>query len=160
MSRLDQAVGGQRWRLATLDDRADKVWREEGEIDEMSNATLRDGRTAGFHLSSLYSPVGWFSWSDAAEMYEQAKKTPDLMKGFVNTVLGLPFEEEAKALKAQRDSAVARVSYDGRSVAGTFATAGSGAETFAAGDRLAIINQDPADATLADLSITFLGKRT
>jgi hypothetical protein len=43
---------------------------------------------------------------------------------------------------------------------GTFATAGGGAETFAAGDRLAIINQDPADATLADLSITFLGKRT
>ena len=27
-------------------------------------------------------------------------------------------------------------------------------------DRLAIINDDPADATLADLSITFLGKRT
>jgi hypothetical protein len=40
-----------------------------------------DGRTAGFHLSSLYSPVGWFSWADAAEMYEQAKKAPDLMKG-------------------------------------------------------------------------------
>ena len=44
--------------------------------------------------------------------------------------------------------------------AGTFATAGGGAETFAAGDRLSIINEDPADATLADLSITFLGKRT
>jgi hypothetical protein len=43
---------------------------------------------------------------------------------------------------------------------GTFATAGGGAETFGAGDRLAIINEDPADATLADLSITFLGKRT
>jgi hypothetical protein len=43
---------------------------------------------------------------------------------------------------------------------GTFATAGGGAETFAAGDRLAIINQNPADATLADLSITLLGKRT
>jgi hypothetical protein len=38
---------------------------------------------------------------------------------------------------------------------GTFATAGGGAETFAAGDRLAIINEDPADAMLADLSITF-----
>ena len=35
-----------------------------------------------------------------------------------------------------------------------------GAETFGVGDRLAIINEDPADATLADLSITFLGKRT
>jgi hypothetical protein len=44
--------------------------------------------------------------------------------------------------------------------AGTFATAGGGAETFAAGDRLAIINEDPADATLADLSITFPGRRT
>jgi hypothetical protein len=43
---------------------------------------------------------------------------------------------------------------------GAFATAGGGAETFAAGDRLAIINENPADATLADLSITFLGKRT
>jgi hypothetical protein len=43
---------------------------------------------------------------------------------------------------------------------GTFATTGGGAETFAAGDRLAIINQNPADATLADLSITFLGKKT
>ena len=60
------------------------------------------GRTAGFHLSSLYSPVGWFSWGDAAEMYEQAQKTPDLIKGFVNTVLGLPFEEEAEAPEWQR----------------------------------------------------------
>ena len=59
-------------------------------------------RTAGFHLSSLYSPVGWFSWADAAELYEQARKTPDLMKGFVNTVLGLPFEDEAEAPEWQR----------------------------------------------------------
>ena len=29
--------------------------------------------------------------------------------------------------------------------AGSFATAGGGAETFAAGDRLSIINEDPAD---------------
>ena len=35
-------------------------------------------------------------------MYEQARKTPDLMKGFVNTVLGLPFEEEAEAPEWQR----------------------------------------------------------
>ena len=35
-------------------------------------------------------------------MYEQARKAPDLMKGFVNTVLGLPFEEEAEAPEWQR----------------------------------------------------------
>ncbi|MGN7612722.1 phage terminase large subunit family protein [Magnetococcales bacterium HHB-1] len=53
--------------------------------------------TAGFHLNSLYSPVGWFSWQNAVETYEQAKKNPDLMKGFVNTVLGEAYEEEHEA---------------------------------------------------------------
>ncbi len=59
-------------------------------------------KTAGFHLSSLYSPVGWYSWGDAAESFEAAKKNHDLMKGFVNTVLGLPYEEEADAPEWQR----------------------------------------------------------
>ena len=35
----------------------------------------------------------------------------------------------------------------------------SGGASFAAGDRLAIVNQDPADATLADLSLTLRGRR-
>jgi phage terminase large subunit GpA-like protein len=30
------------------------------------------GRAAGFHLSSLYSPVGWFSWANAAALFEEA----------------------------------------------------------------------------------------
>ncbi len=47
-----------------------------------------DGRTAGFHLSSLYSPVGWFSWGDAAKQFEQAQKNPSHLQVFVNTVLG------------------------------------------------------------------------
>ncbi|MBI4254861.1 MAG: phage terminase large subunit family protein, partial [Candidatus Rokubacteria bacterium] len=59
-------------------------------------------RTAGFHLSSLYSPVGWFSWADAAELYEAARKSQDLMKGFVNTVLGEPYLEEHEAPEWQR----------------------------------------------------------
>ena len=36
----------------------------------------RNGRTAGFHLSSTYNLVERFSWADAAEMCEQARKTP------------------------------------------------------------------------------------
>jgi hypothetical protein len=35
----------------------------------------------------------------------------------------------------------------------------SGGASFAAGDRLAIINENPADATLADLSVTLQGRR-
>jgi hypothetical protein len=38
--RLAQAVGGQGCGLASLDDRADDVWRQEGEIDEISDAAL------------------------------------------------------------------------------------------------------------------------
>ena len=58
--------------------------------------------TVGYHLSSLYSPVGWFSWSDAATLFEEAKRNPDLMKGFVNTVLGEPYEESSEAPEWQR----------------------------------------------------------
>lgn len=61
-----------------------------------------DGRTIGYHLSSLYSPVGWFSWGDAAEMFENAQANPELMKGFVNTVLGEPYEEEYEAPEWRR----------------------------------------------------------
>ena len=45
------------------------------------------------------------------------------------------------------------------SAGSTAAFAMSGAISFAAGDRLSIVNQDPADATLADLSLTLKGKR-
>ena len=55
---------------------------------EWRRATAGDGRTVGFHLSSLYSPVGWFAWSDAAKYFEQAQKNPALLQVFVNTVLG------------------------------------------------------------------------
>jgi hypothetical protein len=57
-------------------------------------------------------------------------------------------------------SQIGPITFGSGASTGTFATAGGSAETFAAGDRLSIINEDPADATLADLSITFLGKRT
>ncbi|KAF8818069.1 phage terminase large subunit family protein [Rickettsia endosymbiont of Cardiosporidium cionae] len=60
-------------------------------------ATNPGSNIAGFHLSSLYSPPGWFSWADAAIIFEQTKKHCDLKKSFVNTVLGEPFEEENDA---------------------------------------------------------------
>ena len=46
------------------------------------------GKTAGFHLSSLYSPVGWFSWGQMAAMFLEAKQNVELLKVFVNTCLG------------------------------------------------------------------------
>lgn len=53
------------------------------------------GKVAGFHLSSLYSPVGWFSWADAAEKWEECKENPDKLRVFVNTILGETWKEKS-----------------------------------------------------------------
>lgn len=47
----------------------------------------------GFHLSALYSPLGWYSWSDAMRDFLSAKDHPEKLKTFVNTALGEPWED-------------------------------------------------------------------
>jgi phage terminase large subunit GpA-like protein len=54
-------------------------------------------RVAGFHLSSLYSPVGWFSWSQAAESFLNAKDNEQLLKVWVNTTLGETWVDKGEA---------------------------------------------------------------
>ena len=56
-----------------------------------------DGRTAGFHLSSLYSPVGWFSWNDAAAMFVSAQNSPERLQVCVNTIFGETWREIGEA---------------------------------------------------------------
>src|SRR5258705_3773917 len=60
------------------------------------------GKAAGFHLSSLYSPVGWFSWADAAAMFINAQKNPALLQVFINTVLGETWALQGEAPDWQR----------------------------------------------------------
>ncbi len=55
-----------------------------------------DGKTAGFHLSSLYSPHGWKnSWGAIAVEHGQVYKDPPRLKVWVNTKLGETWEEHA-----------------------------------------------------------------
>lgn len=56
-----------------------------------------DGRTAGFHLSSLYSPLGWKSWAEIVAEFIAAKGDPPLLKTWVNTILGETWEDEIAA---------------------------------------------------------------
>jgi phage terminase large subunit GpA-like protein len=65
-------------------------------------STAGDERTAGFHLSSLYSPLGWYSWADAAEQYEKAGRSATSLQVFWNTVLGLPWAEAGETPEAHR----------------------------------------------------------
>lgn len=57
----------------------------------------RGRRSVAFHLSSLYSPLGWFSWGAAAALYEAGRTDADEMRVFMNTVLGLPYVEQHDA---------------------------------------------------------------
>lgn len=57
-----------------------------------------DGETIGFHLSSLYSPLGWFPWSAAVEEFLEAKTEPMKLKTWINTVLGETWEERGDSV--------------------------------------------------------------
>lgn len=59
-----------------------------------------DGRTAGFHLSALYSPLGWKSWAQCAAEFLRAKEDPFRLKTWVNTVLGETWEECGDSVEA------------------------------------------------------------
>jgi phage terminase large subunit GpA-like protein len=53
-----------------------------------------DGKTAGFQLSGLYSPLGWLSWADMVDDFLRAKSDAPMLKSFVNTRLAETWEEE------------------------------------------------------------------
>lgn len=57
------------------------------------------GRVRGFHLSSLYSPLGWLSWRQLVVEWEAARtasRSGDqaLLRVFINTRLAETFEEQ------------------------------------------------------------------
>lgn len=56
----------------------------------------------GFHISSLYSPVGWLSWEQIARDWEAAQGKDQALKTFKNTVLGETWQEKGEAPDWQR----------------------------------------------------------
>lgn len=54
------------------------VWMAENE----------KGAFPSFHLSALYSPLGWFSWADAVTEFLEAQGDVNKLKAFTNNVLG------------------------------------------------------------------------
>jgi len=82
-----------------------KTWMlEHGEWRSM--APENRTRTAGFHLSSLYSPVGWRAWREIAAAWESAVSKESgsaaAIKTFKNTELGETWVEEGEAPDWQR----------------------------------------------------------
>jgi phage terminase large subunit GpA-like protein len=111
-------AGGIRWEKKDTERGAliERVWYEcaacQEEIDESYKTQMLEagvwvprnkdasGRVRSFHLSSLYSPAGWYRWADAARDFlraVEAKRRGDLslLKVFTNTVLAETWEEDS-----------------------------------------------------------------
>ena len=67
-----------------------------------ATAKAAQRRTVGYHISALYSPVGWYSWSDAAAGWEAAQGSDDSLRAFRNTVLGETWFENSEAPEWER----------------------------------------------------------
>jgi phage terminase large subunit GpA-like protein len=61
-----------------------------------------DGKTAGFHISSLYSPVGWRSWVEIARAWLDAQGSDAAIKSFKNTELGMTYQETGETPSWER----------------------------------------------------------
>lgn len=59
-----------------------------------ATVTTGDPLVVGFHLNSLYSPLGWKSWSQIVQEFLVSKSDSALLKVWVNTVLGETFEDQ------------------------------------------------------------------
>lgn len=51
----------------------------------------------GYHVSALYSPLGWYSWAHAVQDWLDAQGDTNLLKTFINTVLGETWAEKGQA---------------------------------------------------------------
>ncbi|MCI0600041.1 MAG: phage terminase large subunit family protein [Beijerinckiaceae bacterium] len=65
-------------------------------------AVSADAGTIGFHLSALYSPIGWLSWAEIARLWEAAQTTDEAKRSFKNSVLGETWVEAGEAPDWQR----------------------------------------------------------
>lgn len=78
------------------------LWTDAERWDAVSNgewvATAPFRGIAGFHLSQLYSP--WVKLSDCVQEFLDAQGNPELLKVFVNTVLGETWEEQGEVVDA------------------------------------------------------------
>jgi phage terminase large subunit GpA-like protein len=61
-----------------------------------------DPRAIGFHLSALYSPIGWKSWAQIARDWLAAQGSDEMLRAARNTLLGETWVESGEAPDWQR----------------------------------------------------------
>jgi phage terminase large subunit GpA-like protein len=66
-----------------------------------ATSTSADPLTVGFHISSLYSPLGWLSWERIARDWLAAQGSDEAIRSFKNGVLGETWMESGEAPDSQ-----------------------------------------------------------
>lgn len=76
-----------------------KAWWYDPDVfdDDWWEPAFPERAMQGYHCSALYSPLGWFSWTDAAVGYEKAKDNPAELKPWTNTVLAECWNDDGEA---------------------------------------------------------------
>ena len=90
-----QMLAGGRWIPTATNPELVDTAIPAGDVDTLGIPPVE--RAAGYHLSALYSPVGWMSWLTIANQWMQAQRDVRLLKVFVNTILGEPWQERGEA---------------------------------------------------------------
>ena len=67
-----------------------------------ATAVAADPTTVGYHLSALYSPIGWLSWERIVRAWDAAQGSDEAIKAFRNTILGETWVETGEAPDWQR----------------------------------------------------------
>ncbi len=80
---------------ARIEERYKPFMNEHGEW--RATAVSTDPLTVGYHISSLNSPLGWYTWERVARDWEAAQGNDEAMKGFKNSVLGETWVESGEA---------------------------------------------------------------
>jgi phage terminase large subunit GpA-like protein len=62
-----------------------------------ATAAPADARAIGFHLSALYSPIGWKSWAQIAQDWLAAQGSDEMLRAARNTLLGETWVESGEA---------------------------------------------------------------
>lgn len=90
----------ERHKTEMMDEANGATWMPTAEPEMLERAQAAG--IVGYHISGLYSPLGWLSWSKIAQDWEQAVGNEAALKTLKNTVLGETWQERGEAPDWQR----------------------------------------------------------
>lgn len=90
----------ERHKTTMMSEEAGACWLQTAPEDVRLKAEA--GGIVGFHISALYSPLGWLSWADIARKWEAASGNESELKTLKNTLLGETWQEKGEAPDWQR----------------------------------------------------------